>query len=117
MNSELLQIRVPAELKERLKTKGPMSAYVRRLIEKDLGLSNGDVGFGDSQAKAERVGVTVPSGAPVAEPRPLDNAETMKKVDADPQKLSALEITALARKRWPHLPLVVAEKKVKNELG
>lgn len=51
---EHLQVRIEPELKARIKGRD-MSAYVRGLIERDLGLSDGSAGWYDSQAQAERV--------------------------------------------------------------
>lgn len=116
MRSELLQIRVSAELKDKLKAKGPMSAYVRRLIETDLG-SKQPLEGGPDLRKSE-VRKEVIDSLEDKNPRVLD-AETGEKVPYDPrmaiQPATAQEVTALARRRWPHLPLAVAEKKVKAE--
>lgn len=68
MRDKLIQIRchdaelnvIQANAKKAGKKVGP---FLR-----DLGLSNGDAAFGDSQAKAERVGTSVPRSVPVAEP-------------------------------------------------
>lgn len=45
----------------------------------------------------------------------LSKPETRKAVTDSVKVLEAKELTALARRRWPHLPLAVAEKKVRAE--
>jgi len=65
--SALIQFRLEPELKDKLKKKGDMSAYLRSLVEEDLGLSNGDAGVERSSESQERT--DQPSGVSVAEPR------------------------------------------------
>lgn len=54
-----VQIRLSQDLKEKLKQKGNMSGYIHGLIEKDLGLSNGEGQGGTGEPVA---------AVPVAEP-------------------------------------------------
>lgn len=59
--------------------------------------------------------VEVEVKAGTSAPGPYDDPKVQQEVHADFQKLAAREITTLARKRWPHLPLVRAEAKVRAE--
>jgi pyruvate/2-oxoglutarate/acetoin dehydrogenase E1 component len=102
---DYLQIRLEPEIKERVKAKGDMSAYVRGLILKDLGLSNGGAGLTESQPKGQGLGGATAGSVPVAESQSQIYAalkadeltKLIKQIEA--QGKSSSEAQALARKR------------------
>lgn len=125
MRDKLIQIRchdaerdvIQANAKKAGKKVGP---FLR-----DLGLSNGGTGFGDSQAKAERVGTSVPSSAPVAEPRnqgsgpQLPDAGTYPPVYKEPPPIPRevqLE-TLITQLKGQGMTTRVATQEAKKRLG
>lgn len=55
--SALIQFRLEPELKNRLLEKGDMSAYLRSLVEADLGLNNGNATEAEREAGISSPGV------------------------------------------------------------